>query len=276
MTQKNNLSRRKELADFLKARRARVKPPESGYFHISSRRTPGLRREEVAEMTGISLSWYTWLEQGRDISPSSELLTRLCKALRLDPVETQYLFDLAGKEAPEIHETELEKVPEALEQLVTKLLQAPAFVLGERFEFLLWNQQFTEQFFNLASIPKERRTWLDIVFTHDRYRRLTPNWREQAPNIVGEFRWSVGKEIGRPWVKDLVNRMCKESPEFAQAWRQGEVKSRASSRVVEMQHERLGKQLVLRSFYIPAEAEHLRLCILSPVAREKKKKSSKL
>jgi transcriptional regulator with XRE-family HTH domain len=273
--QKNDEERRKELADFLKIRRARVKPPENGYFHLSRRRTPGLRREEVAEMTGVSASWYTWLEQGRDIRPSSELLTQLSKALRLDPFETNHLFNLAGRTPPEDHEASHEKVPEALEQLVTKTLRVPAFVLGERFDFLIWNQQFTDQFIDLEKVPKERRTWLDIIFIENAYLRTRPDWRETARRTVAEFRWSVGKQVGSPWVKDLVTRMCKEGSEFAQLWKLHDVRERKTSRVVEIQHEELGKRAFLRSFYIPAEAENLRLVILTPVIPEKNKKSNK-
>jgi transcriptional regulator with XRE-family HTH domain len=271
--QKDDAERRKELADFLKTRRARVKPPENGYFPFSRRRTPGLRREEVAEMTGVSASWYTWLEQGRDIRPSPELLTRLSNVLHLNPFETSHLFDLAGRIPPGDDEANHEEVPHAVELLVTKILQVPAFVLGERFDFLLWNRQFTKQFIDLEKIPKERRTWLDITFIEHTYLRTHPDWRERARRTVGEFRWSVGKQIGSPWVKDLISRMRKESPEFAELWRLHDVQERKTSRLLEHQNEKLGKQSFLRSYYIPAEAENLRVVIMTPVTPEKKKKS---
>jgi transcriptional regulator with XRE-family HTH domain len=273
-TQGDDGERRKELADFLKTRRARVKAPENGYFPFSRRRTPGLRREEVAEMTGVSVSWYTWLEQGRDIRPSTELLVRLSKALRLDPFETSHLFDLAGRTPPEDHEGNHEEVPEALALLVTKGLQVPAFVLGERFEILLWNLQFTKQLFDLEKIPKERRTLLDIIFVEHTAFRAHPNWREQARRTVGEFRWSVGKQIGSPWVKELISRMKKASPEFAEFWRLHDIQERKSSRLLENPNQKDGKNLFLRSYYTPAEAEHLRLVVMTPVAREKKQKAS--
>jgi transcriptional regulator with XRE-family HTH domain len=269
---KDDEARRKELADFLKTRRARVKPPENGYFPFSRRRTPGLRREEVAEMTGVSASWYTWLEQGRDIHPSPELLTRLSNVLHLNPFETNHLFDLAGRIQPEDHETKHEEVPQALEMLVTKVLQVPAFVLGERFDFLLWNRQFTKQFFDLEKIPKERRTWLDVTFIEHTILRARPDWKEMARRTVGEFRWSVGKQIGSPWVKDLISRMRKESPEFAELWRLHDIQERKTSRLLEFQDEKQGKQSFLRSYYIPAEAENLRVMIMIPVTPEKKRR----
>jgi hypothetical protein len=101
LEQRNEEGRRRELAAFLKKKRARVKPLESGIALMTRRRTPGLRREEVAELSGVSASWYTWLEQGRDIRPSPEFLTRLSRVLRLNPFELNHLFDLAGRTPPD-------------------------------------------------------------------------------------------------------------------------------------------------------------------------------
>src|SRR5579885_2965404 len=160
MTRRDDVERRKELADFLRNRRARVRP-EPG--NRARRRTPGLRREEVAELSGISVSWYTWLEQARDIRPSTDLLVRLSQALKLDPFETNHLFNLAGKAPPEGVESTTTEVPEALKQLVTDVIRAPAFVMSERTDFLLWNRQFIQQIFDLESLPPERRTLLDMT-----------------------------------------------------------------------------------------------------------------
>jgi len=273
-SQRDDRERREELADFLKTRRARVKPAENEFFQLSRRRTPGLRREEVAEMTGVSASWYTWLEQARDIRPSPELLSRLSKVLRLNPAETSHLFHLAGIVPPESFETSHEEVPKAVSLLVTEVLQAPAFVLGERFDFLLWNRHFSDYFIDLEKIPKERLNWLDLVFTDETYKKRQ-DWRESAGRTVAEFRWSVGKQIGSPWVKQLVGRLRKESPEFAEFWRLHDIQERNSSRIIESQNEKFGKQLYVRSFFIPAEAENLRVVILMPIAPEKKKKLCK-
>jgi len=272
-TQKDDRDRREELAEFLKTRRARVKPSESEYFQLSRRRTPGLRREEVAEMTGVSSSWYTWLEQGREIRPSPELLNRLSKVLRLNASETSHLFHLAGRTPPESFDVNQEEVPKALRLLVTEVLQVPASVMGERFDFLIWNRQFKDHIIDLENVPRERLNWLDLIFTNETY-RSRPDWRETAKRVVAEFRWSVGKQIGSPWVKQLVSRMRNASPEFAEFWELHDIQERNSSRVFEAQNEKFGKQLFLRSFYIPAEAENLRVAILIPIAPEKKKKLS--
>jgi transcriptional regulator with XRE-family HTH domain len=261
--------RRQELADFLRTRRAKVKPPEGGPFP-SRRRTPGLRREEVAEMAGISVSWYTWLEQGREIHPSPELLSRLGQVLRLNAQESGHLFDLAGKAPPEKLGPPNADIPASLENLVMKLLRVPAYVMGERLDFLIWNRLFTEQLYDIGKLPKERRTFLDVIFTQNTNLPSRPEWREEAKRAVAEFRWSVGKQIGNPWVKEVVNRMCRESPDFAEIWRLHDVEERKKSRVFELQHEQLGRRSFTRSIYIPFEAENLRLVVLTPSSLPKK------
>jgi transcriptional regulator with XRE-family HTH domain len=261
----NDEDRRQELADFLKTRRARVKPPEKGYFLVSRRRTPGLRREEVAEMARVSASWYTWLEQGRDIHPSTELLIRLSHVLQLKSSEVNHLFDLAGKPTPENLESHHEEVPAALEKMVTEDLRVPALVTGVRTDVLLWNQLFIEHFYDPGKIPMERRTMLDMIFTQNVIPRIFPEWKEYAKRTVAEFRWSVGKQVGSPWIKELVGRICKESPEFAQLWRLHDVQERKKSRALEFQHEKNGRHTFTRSIYVPFEAENLRLVILTPV-----------
>jgi transcriptional regulator with XRE-family HTH domain len=268
--------RRKELADFLKTRRARVKPPANGYFQLSRRRTPGLRREEVAEMTGVSAAWYTWLEQGRDIHPSSELLSRLGEVLHLNQFEISHLFDLAGRTPVDENPFTPEEVPETLRLFVTEMINVPAMVIGERYDFLIWNDAFTKQLFDLDTLPKERRNLLDMMFMKDSHFRDFPDWNELARRTVAEFRWSVAKHLGRPWLKELVTRMCKESAEFAQLWQLHDIQEQKNSRILEAVTEKKGKELFIRSIYIPAEAEHLRVIVMAPLksepTKEKKKK----
>jgi transcriptional regulator with XRE-family HTH domain len=261
--------RRKELADFLKTRRARIKPPESALPSYTWRRTPGLRREEIAEMVGVSASWYTWLEQGRNIQPSTEFLLRLSQVLRLSAFETRHLFDLAGKAPPaELIEPQ-EEVPESLKELVQNVLLVPALVVGVRSDLLLWNRHFKKRFYDMSSVPKERRTLLDLVFTQNIISRSDPEWMETAQRVVAEFRGSIGKHIGSPWVKDLIVRLQKESPEFAKIWQMHDVQERKKSRIFKTRFGKKGTKSFTRSIYIPAEAENLRLMIFTPLSHSK-------
>lgn len=272
---RNDEDRRKELAEFLKTRRARVSPPESASFPPSRRRTPGLRREEVAELAGVSPSWYTWLEQGRDIHPSADFLNRLGAVLRLNPYELNHLFTLAGRPSPEPADANHEEVPDALDKLVREILPVPAFVMGERFDFLLWNRQFERQIFDLNLIPKEKRTWLDLLFVESAVHKRRPDWQEDARRAVAEFRWSVGKHLGSPWVKELVSRLCRESAEFSQIWQLHDIQERRKSRILEIPHDERGQQSFLRSIYIPIEAENLRLVTFTPISPDGKRKKSR-
>ncbi len=256
--------RRLELADFLKIRRAKIKPIVGHKVSSKWRRTPGLRREEVAEMAGVSTSWYTWLEQGRQIQPSAELLLRLSQVLRLNAFETHHLFDLAGKPLPENFVEPHENIPSTLENLVMNVIQAPAFVMGERMEFLLWNRHYVEQIVDPSTLPKERRTVLDLIFTFDLYKRSHPAWDEHARRIVAEFRHAIGKQAGSPWVHEFVSRLSRESEEFARLWRRHDVEERKNSRTVQIVRDGHAQSYV-RSIYVPVETGNLRLVIMTPL-----------
>lgn len=217
-------------------------------------------------MAGVSASWYTWLEQGRDIRPSPEFLTRLSRVLRLNPFELNHLFDLAGRTPPDSLADNQEEVPPSLERFVKEILQVPAFVMGVRSDFLVWNRQFKDQVRDLDEVPKDQRNLLSLIFNQEWTPRSGPEWHENARTIVAEFRWSVGRQIGSPWVKNFVARMSEESPDFARLWNSHDVQERKKSRIFDVQHKKYGRRSFMRSIYVPAEAEGLRLVVLTPVA----------
>jgi transcriptional regulator with XRE-family HTH domain len=247
-----------------------VVPPQLVKFPLSRRRTPGLRREEVAEMAGVSSSWYTWLEQGRNIQPSAEFLTRLAQVLQLNPYEAKHLFDLAGKNFPQELDTSHRDIPKSLEHLVMKVLNVPAVVVGEQFEYRLWNREYQRTIFDLSQLPRDRRTMLDVVFTQNAFAPDEPRRKEVAQLVVAEFRWLIGKQVGSPWVKALVDRMSKESSEFAQYWKSQEVKDPKKSRIVELQISKSKRKTFMRSVFVPVEAKNLRLVIFTPVSTKRK------
>jgi hypothetical protein len=136
--------------------------------------------------------------------------------------------------------------------------------MGARSDFLLWNQPFKEMIYDLEKIPKDRRNVLSLLFNEEWTSRSSAEWSENAKTVVAEFRWSVGKQIGSPWVKNLVARLCEESPEFERLWNSHDVQEQKKSRVFEVSHTKYGTRSFSRSIYVPAEAEDLRLVVLTP------------
>jgi transcriptional regulator with XRE-family HTH domain len=258
----SDYERRKELADFLRTRRERSKVLPEVLSQLTRRRTPGLRREEVAEMAGVGATWYTWLEQARDISPSGEVLEKIGKALELDPFEMQHLFGLAGKIYQTVMQGPSEEVPHSLKQFVDRILTIPALVMGQRRDALYWNEHFTQQI--QCIYGESPRNYLEVVFTDKTVQQRIVNWEVHAKRIVGEFRADIGDQIGSPWVTEIVERLKIVSPEFAHWWKAHDVLGR-NTLPFEIMHPKHGPMSFERTIYTPGEAPKLRLALFTPV-----------
>jgi transcriptional regulator with XRE-family HTH domain len=181
----NGSRRREELADFLRKRRASLLPEDVGLPNGGRRRTPGLRREEVAQLAGVGTTWYTWLEQGRDVRASLEVLEALARGLRLTPAERVHLILLGrGEEAPE-RAAPPERVSPTLRRLIANLGPAPAFLLGRRWDYLAWNPAACAVFGDLAKVPRPQRNhiWLGAGLAPGR--REVPRRQRAAPRRPG-------------------------------------------------------------------------------------------
>jgi transcriptional regulator with XRE-family HTH domain len=208
--------RRSELGDFLRSRRAKLTPSEVGLADGRRRRTPGLRREEVAELAGIGVDWYIRLEQGRAVNPSITTINALALALRLDPTEHAHLRSLA-RMTPRLAFSR-ESVPAALQRLIDSLPQ-PAYVTGRRWDMLAWNPATTEFMTDFARVPGEDRNLLVYMLTDPGARRIFgATWADEAKRMVAKFRISHDLWAGDPAFLDLVERLQKRSPEFAIWW----------------------------------------------------------
>jgi transcriptional regulator with XRE-family HTH domain len=262
---KNDEERRKELADFLRTRRERLKPTPGKVSQLSRRRTPGLRREEVAEIAGVGATWYTWLEQSRDIQPSAEVLERVGKALELNPFEMNHLFALAGRVAPASQLSTLEQVPASLKRIIDDL-RIPALVVGERMDHLYWNKKYTELVApEWDSIQgKGIRNWLQYIFLEPSVRERLVDWESHSKRILAEFRASIGEQVGSPWVVELIEQLRTSSPEFASSWKSHDVKERVSLSF-EIDHPTLGRLGFERSVYSPVDASKLKLVLFTPL-----------
>ncbi|TCK09355.1 helix-turn-helix transcriptional regulator [Marinobacterium mangrovicola] len=212
---------RHDLADFLRARRERLSPAEVGLPSGSRRRTPGLRREEVAALAGVGLTWYTWLEQGRDIGVSAAFLDSLARVLKLNAAERRHLFLLAHERPP----AEPGKTWCVLPPMVRRLmhdLPHPAFVLNLRWDVLGFNAH-AERVFSFEKHPPERRNLLWLLFTDATLRELFVNWDEQVPLMLSSFRRDFARATNEPDIKELVDELERVSPEFKSFWRQHDV-----------------------------------------------------
>lgn len=256
--------RRRELADFLRTRREKIKPEQVGITQLSRRRTPGLRREEVAELAGVGTTWYTWLEQARDIQPSGEVLRRLGQALQMTPAETRHLFALAGKAAPTDTENFTETVPASVDRIIKEALTAPAMVLGRRWDVIDWNSRMQELIPFIAEVPVEKRNWVYLLFCTPHIRDVLNDWETNARRVIAEFRASLSDSLEDPWVLEVVNLLKNESPEFNQWWREHDVRDKSVA-MLDVNTRDGGRQLFERSMLRTPENPRLRLVVFTPV-----------
>jgi MmyB-like transcription regulator ligand binding domain/Helix-turn-helix domain len=215
--------RRRELAAFLRSRRERIAPEEVGLPPAPRRRTPGLRREEVATLAGVGVTWYTWLEQGRDINVSPQVLDAVSRTLLLDPHEREHLFRLA--EVPDgSTERECQAIPPTVTVLLRKLDPYPAAVRNARYDVLSFNRSYELlSGGDLTDAPFEERNTLWRAFMHPGVRAAMVDWEEAVARMVAEYRAALADHIAEPAYKCLISRLSQASPEFAAIWDRHEV-----------------------------------------------------
>jgi transcriptional regulator with XRE-family HTH domain len=216
-------TRRAELGEFLKARRARVSPEEVGLPAGGRRRTPGLRREELAQLAGVGVTWYTWLEQGRPINVSGQVLDAVAATLRLSSIEREHLYRLA--EATPVRPPRASVC--ANEGVFTEILNAldplPAVITNTRFDIIQPNQAFSDLFHDWHTLPCIHKNLLWCIITEPRARQQLLNYDSEVPYLVARLRSAYGEHIGDPdWETDL-ERLRSICPEFAQLWSRHEV-----------------------------------------------------
>ncbi|HVV22463.1 MAG TPA: helix-turn-helix transcriptional regulator [Pseudonocardiaceae bacterium] len=215
--------RRRELAAFLRSRRERITPEQIGLPVSGRRRTPGLRREEVAQLAGVGVTWYTWLEQGRDIHASEQVLAAIAGTLLLDPYERAHLYTLAGQPEPPIARA-CRAVSPPIHVMLRQLEPIPASVSNARFDILAYNRTYERMVGGLDHIPLEDRNSLVQAFTSPSWRARIVDWDTNAPRMVAQFRASMAQHVAEPSWKCLVKRLRQESAEFERMWQQHEVR----------------------------------------------------
>ena len=183
----------KELADFLKTRRAKISPSQAGLSSASRRRTPGLRREEVAQLAGIGMTWYTWLEQGRNIHVSAQVIESLSRVLLLNEQERIYLYRLSNKPLP-LEKPECKSgVSPILQHVLDNLVLCPSFYADQRWNVIAWNKAACLIFGDFMKMNDRQRNIVWGMFTDVYYRQLYVHWETHAKSLVGRFRSTCGK-----------------------------------------------------------------------------------
>lgn len=219
--------RRREIADFLKTRRMRRQPEELGLPRGRRRRTPGLRREEVAAAAGVSAEWYTWLEQAREVRPSAQVLTRIGAALRLEPIETRHLLTLGGYAVP-ASGSDLPRsvsVSLRLQRLIDQMDYGPAWVFGERWDIMAWNRAASVIHGDLATLQGIERNALYQLFLSDRIRPMLVDWETHGRMCVAKLRATYASRVDDPWFNELVTLLRTRSAQFERWWNENDIET---------------------------------------------------
>jgi transcriptional regulator with XRE-family HTH domain len=221
MAKRPTSEQRREFGAFLSSRRARLQPKEFG-LPEGPRRTPGLRREEMAVLAGVSVSWYTWLEQGRDIQPSPDALRRIAKVFKLDRVESAHLFALSSLEAPAFEGGG--GVSAGLEMLVRAINPIPAYVRNTRLDILAWNDAVADLLVDYGSLQPHERNTLRLLFLYIPYRTQILDWEQMARGMISAFRAARALAHDQAPFDSLIEELSALSPEFRDWWQDTEVK----------------------------------------------------
>lgn len=212
------------LGDYLRDRRAKLDPASFG-LPLKRRRTPGLRREEVAQRAHVSATWYTWLEQGRGGSPSADVLERISGALMLTDVEREHLFLLALGRPPEARYRVVEGVTPRLQRVLDMFEISPAFIKTATWDVIAWNKAATVVLWDYASVPEGERNILRRMFCDPLARERQLDWESVARFVVAAFRADAIRAGASEAVKELVDELSRASPEFEAMWRENVVRS---------------------------------------------------
>jgi transcriptional regulator with XRE-family HTH domain len=260
----NEKERRTELAQFLRTRRERIVPQHVGLPPGTRRRTPGLRREELALLAGIGATWYTWLEQGRAITVSGQVLESLARVLQLDADERAHLFILARQQLPADPLPLTQTIDSALQLILDTMGIYPAWVLSPRWDIIAWNQAACRMLGDFGAMTSRERHLLWLLFTDPRYRAMAVDWEREAQRFLALFRARTQRYVGEAWLTKLIHDLEQVSPAFREWW------SRHDIQGVQAEHKHLIHPLVgllvlqAKTFQV-ADHPDLQMIIYTPV-----------
>ena len=257
----------RSLGDFLRSRRTRLDPASFGFS--GRRRTPGLRREEVAQRAHISPTWYTWLEQGRGGGPSAEVLERIAGALMLTDAEREHLFMLGLGRPPEVRYKGTEHVNPRLQRLLDSLDASPAIIKTATWDVVAWNRAAAVVLTDYGALPPGQRNILYFLFRDPSVRAKQHDWESVARFVVGTFRADVARAGLVSEVGELVDELCSISSEFEALWRDNQVIGHGDGDGIKrLQHPKLGTiELEYSAFSVDGRPD-LGMIVYNPIDGE--------
>jgi transcriptional regulator with XRE-family HTH domain len=252
-------TRKGQLKELLRAARARVDPAEAGLGEATRRKAPGLRREDVAALAGVSLKWYTWLEQGREVNFSIDVLERVSTALRLSASERRYFLALMDRRSARVVRDE--RISQTLWRIVQHV-PVPALVITRRWDLVAWNARTARVFRDYSAVPPGERNLLRIILTDEKYQSDPLAFDHICRKLLGEFRVDFGKCAGDPAFEELVADLMRVVPDFERCWKEVEICETKGGTVV--QHDELGELSFDRVSYVPEDRPFLRVLMFVP------------
>ncbi|MGG3574652.1 helix-turn-helix transcriptional regulator [Bacillus gobiensis] len=260
--------KRKELGDFLKLRRSKLSPQEYGLPLGTRRKTKGLRREEMAQLSGIGLTWYTWLEQGRDIQVSTQVLESISRVLRLNYEEKRHVFLLAGQHIPlDDHNSSKQTLHPVVQNFIHHLKDCPVYVTDEKWDIISWNEAACVVFGDFKRMNKKEKNAIWRCFCSEEYQKLLADWEGHAKKLLAQFRSTATRFIGEEWIKELIDELTEKSAEFRQWWNHHEILGTPIGEK-EIHHPVVGTMFMEHATLQIYDSPDLKLTIYRPLEKE--------
>ena len=261
----NEKERRSDLAQFLRTRRGRISPRQVGFPTGKRRRTPGLRREELALAAGVGTTWYTWLEQGRAITVSAPVLESLAQVLQLDADERAHLFILAREQLPATPFPSTETVDPALQLILDSMGVYPAYVVCPRWDIVAWNWAACQVYTDFSTMSPRERILPWFLFTDRRPRTQLVDWEAEAQRTLALFRASTQRYVGEAWLTELITELKQASPEFREWWPRHDVQEVQTGQT-HLNHPLVGMLTMQATTFRLADHPDLQMIVYTPVS----------
>jgi transcriptional regulator with XRE-family HTH domain len=266
-------TRLSELGAFIRSRRDNLSPEDVGIIRTTERRgqrkTPGLRREEVATLMGISVDWYTQIEQGK-ARPSAHVLEQLADALQFTHAERMHLYNLAGLACPVASHTN-EQITPALQRVLNYMHPCPAYAMGYCWDILGWNQAMEVVFGTIVQVPDADRNIVYQILTNPTVRQQFITWEINARQMIRQFRIDYGQHVGDPGFLKLIDRLEQTSSLFTQWWKEQEIAAPADIRK-EVQHPHLGRLRFEQTAYTTLDTSGICMVLHLPIDKATERK----